>query len=109
VKVVTLVVKVEQPATMNVTAVTFKQGDKMRLRKSRKKLPNPFFVKITTKFLLWNYQKPIICATPVIFTKTTHSKQSPNRRKFAQSGHPAFKHTVTIGPQLFQNKFLQES
>jgi hypothetical protein len=27
-------------------------------------------------------------STSAIFTKTTQSKQSPNRRKFAQSGHP---------------------
>jgi hypothetical protein len=31
---------------------------------------------------------PIIFATSVNFTKTTQSKQTPNRRKFAQSGHP---------------------
>jgi hypothetical protein len=31
---------------------------------------------------------PIIVATSVIFTKTTQRNQSPNRRKFAQSGHP---------------------
>jgi hypothetical protein len=30
----------------------------------------------------------IIWATPVTFKITNHSKQSPNRRKFAQSGHP---------------------
>jgi hypothetical protein len=29
-----------------------------------------------------------ICATSVFFTKTTQSEHSPNRRKFAQSGHP---------------------
>jgi hypothetical protein len=32
---------------------------------------------------------PIICAIYVIFTKNTQSKQSPNSRKFTQSGHPA--------------------
>jgi hypothetical protein len=31
----------------------------------------------------------IILATSVIFTETTQRKQSPNMRKFAQSGHPA--------------------
>jgi hypothetical protein len=31
---------------------------------------------------------PIIRATSVIFTKATQSKQSPKRRKFAQSAHP---------------------
>jgi hypothetical protein len=37
---------------------------------------------------------PIICATSVIFIKTTQRKQSPNRRKFAQSGHPV--HTLQL-------------
>jgi hypothetical protein len=32
----------------------------------------------------------IVCATSVIFTKSTHSKQAPTRRKFAHSGHPAY-------------------
>jgi hypothetical protein len=31
---------------------------------------------------------PIGRAISEIFTKTTQIKQSPNRRKFAQSGHP---------------------
>jgi hypothetical protein len=34
---------------------------------------------------------PKIFATSVIFKKTNRSKQSHKRRKFAQSGHPAFK------------------
>jgi hypothetical protein len=33
---------------------------------------------------------PIICAISVILTKTIQTKQSPNRQKFAQSGHPGY-------------------
>jgi hypothetical protein len=33
--------------------------------------------------------RTIIFATSVNFTITTQSKHSPNRGKFAQSGHPA--------------------
>jgi hypothetical protein len=30
-------------------------------------------------------------ATSTVFTNTTQGKQSSNKRKFAQSGHPGFK------------------
>jgi hypothetical protein len=45
-----------------------------------------------------------MCATSVILKKTTRSKQPPNGRKFAQSGHPvlmsALKARLCLG-QLF--------
>jgi hypothetical protein len=64
------------------------QCDQVRFWKSRPKCsPINFCVKnyIT---LYYSFKSPISCATSVIFTKTNQSKQSPIRRKFAQSGHP---------------------
>jgi hypothetical protein len=53
-------------------------------------------VKINTQLLPWEKVAQLcICATSVIFTITTQSKQSPNRRKFDQSGHPARNTTKT--------------
>jgi hypothetical protein len=48
----------------------------------------------------------IIWATSVIFTKTTQRKQSANRQKFAQSGHPAHQASkqasqTEVEPSLF--------
>jgi hypothetical protein len=37
-------------------------------------------------------RRPKMWATFVVFKETAHSKLSPNGRKFAQSGHPAFEH-----------------
>jgi hypothetical protein len=35
-------------------------------------------------------------STSVIFIKNAQSKQSPNRRKFTQFGHPAYKYNFAI-------------
>jgi hypothetical protein len=43
---------------------------------------------------------PIICAISVIFAKTTQTKQSHYRRKFAQSGHPGSQTTCLIHDTL---------
>jgi hypothetical protein len=49
---------------------------------------------------------PIICATSLIFfTKTTQSEQTPNGRKFAQSGHPVAVAWLPDG--IFSNEKLQ--
>jgi hypothetical protein len=61
--------------------------------------------KNVAKSIFWNLlhsfyrgkSSPIIWATSIIFTKTSRRKQSPNRRKFAQSGHPA---TGQNGPRV---------
>jgi hypothetical protein len=41
-----------------------------------------------TPFTVYVKSSPVIFAVYAILTKTPQSKQSPNRRKFAQSGHP---------------------
>jgi hypothetical protein len=54
----------------------------------------PFFVKNSTQLLPWKKVAQLfVLFLYIIFTKTTYPKckQSPNRRKFAQSGHPARK------------------
>jgi hypothetical protein len=51
-------------------------------------LPNPYFVKNSTGLFQCN-SGPKISATFSVFKKTSSKKQSPRRRKFAQSGHPA--------------------
>jgi hypothetical protein len=51
-------------------------------------LPKPYFTKIYISTGLWKKNIPKFRATSVIFKKTSQRKQSPNRRKFAQSGHP---------------------
>jgi hypothetical protein len=46
-------------------------------------------------------------ATSVNFKKSSQSKQSPNRRKLVQSGHPAFldlKYCTGLPDGLFSNK-----
>jgi hypothetical protein len=68
----------------------WKQGDQMSLWNSR---PIHF-----SWWLIHNFTAEKVdqfCATFVIFTKTTHSQQPPNRRKFAQSGHPDWKGHLT--------------
>jgi hypothetical protein len=45
--------------------------------------PNPFFVEIKTQLLPWKKE----ALKFGIFKKTAQSKQSPNGRKFTQSGH----------------------
>jgi hypothetical protein len=71
------------------------QGDQKRLWKSRTKCsPIHFLWKLIYNFYRGKKSSLIICAASVIFTKTTQSEQSPNRRKFAQSGHPVRNSTL---------------
>jgi hypothetical protein len=78
---------------------TFKVDCRVRLRSdlmilyvktSPKMWPNPFFVNIYMYLHNFNCGKKYLksLANFVIFKKPVQSKTSPNRRKFAQSGHP---------------------
>jgi hypothetical protein len=49
----------------------------------------PVFSKIKNKTFTVEISSPIIWAISAICKKATQRKQSPNGRKFAQSGHPA--------------------
>jgi hypothetical protein len=77
------------------------QFDQMHLRVSR---PKCSLINILWKLLHISYHGkciPIIWDTFVIFTKTTQRKQSPNRQKFAQSGHPDL-----MAPWKHKNKYV---
>jgi hypothetical protein len=64
------------------------QGDQMSLRKNRPKYsPNPFWAKTNAQLLLRAKVTPKFCKI-LQFSKTAQRKQSPNMRKFDQSGHP---------------------
>jgi hypothetical protein len=60
------------------------------LKKSPKKFPNPFFAKISTR-LISRKKVAKIFEQLMWLKKTNQSKQSPQKRKFAQSGHPVSK------------------
>jgi hypothetical protein len=68
----------------------------MRFRKSRPKCSR---IHVSWKLLHIRYcgkSSPIVWATSVIFTKPSQRKQSHNRRKFAQSGLPAYNRTKEL-------------
>jgi hypothetical protein len=71
-------------------------------------LPKPFFAKIDARvhFTVEKVAQLHICATSVILTKTTQSKQSLNRQKFAQSGHPAVGKPLKMTDPLFATFFF---
>jgi hypothetical protein len=60
------------------------------VKKSPEMWPNQFLVKINTQLSPWK-KKPYYLGYFCNFHKTNQSNQSPNRRKFAQSGHPGTK------------------
>jgi hypothetical protein len=57
------------------------------VKNSPKMWPNHFLPKLIYNWYREKIQIPKICANSVIFETTARSKQSPNRRKLAQSGH----------------------
>jgi hypothetical protein len=70
-------------------SVDRQQGDQMSVKKSPKMEPNPFVAKIHRKILprkkaALNYDLFIVQSK-----KSVVSCQTPNWRKFVQSGHPA--------------------
>jgi hypothetical protein len=71
------------------------QGDQIRLWKNRPKCsPNGFLTNYYITLTVVKRSSNNLC-TFVIYQKTTQRKLSPNRRKFAQSGHPV---TWTTSP-----------
>jgi hypothetical protein len=56
----------------------------------------PVFVKINAQLLPWKTVAQKVRSTSAIFKKTTQSKQSPNRRKIAESGHHGVDVMITI-------------
>jgi hypothetical protein len=73
------------------------------VEKSPKALPNPFFRHNEFITGLVEKSSPRICATSV---NSAQRKQSPNIRKFAQSGHPARNDQVSR-MQDFEKKTLK--
>jgi hypothetical protein len=77
----------------------------MRWRKKHPKCsPAGLLSKLMDNFYVGRYggkKYPLICATSVIYKKSTQSKQSTHRPKFAQSSsHPA---RVNVGISIFGN------
>jgi hypothetical protein len=69
---------------------TYIQGDRMHLSKSRPRCsPNHFLIKIVIYLLRWEKVATTFCN----LLQTSQSKQSHNRRKFAQSDHRTYIHT----------------
>jgi hypothetical protein len=75
------------------------------VKQSPKAYPSPFLAEIDTKLLAQKKKvAPKMCALTVVFLKKTgQSKQSPHRRKFAQSGHPAHRprFPIKLVPLIF--------
>jgi hypothetical protein len=61
------------------------------VKKSPKLLPKPFFVNINTQLYPWNKRIQKIWSPTAFFKNMPKGKQSPNKQKFAQFGHPGYK------------------
>jgi hypothetical protein len=64
------------------------QGGQMSLSKNRPTCSPTHILQNKYKNFTIEKSSPEVLATFVIFKKTVQRKHSPNRRKFAQSGHP---------------------
>jgi hypothetical protein len=71
-------------------------------------LPNPFFFKIIASVFTEEESCPKIWTSSVI-KKTAPSKQSPNRRKLAQSGHHVLLFKKTSFQVIHGQRMQQES
>jgi hypothetical protein len=68
------------------------QGDQMSLWKNAQNIAQPILCQNQSINFPKEKSRQNIWATSVFFKKTALNKHLPNRRKFVQSGHPAYLH-----------------